>query len=229
MAAVVAFDLDDTLFSEWEYVRSGYRAVAREIAKTTGADAATLARMMMEHRPLGFEAVLDYIKDMPGADRFSVDSMVETYRAHTPLIPLRPGAREMLTTLKDQGATLVLITDGSTRHQRAKFHALGLDGLFAPEAILISEETGGDKRTPVPWALTRRLFGRPGTHFFYVGDNLSKDFRLANMAGWTTIMLRDAAGTNVFPQRPADWPAINRPSFTIDNLSEIINITKPCL
>lgn len=229
MPAIVAFDLDDTLYKEWDYVRSGYRAVAERIAGATGADAARLAEMMMRHRPLGFESVISYIKGMPGAEIFTVASMIDIYRSHTPRIELLPEARDTLRTLSEAGAGLMLITDGSTRHQRAKIKALGLEEFFEPGAILISEESGGDKTSPVPWKMAADIYGKPDTRFFYVGDNLSKDFLLPAMSGWTTIMLRDTDGTNVFPQQPGAWPAANRPMITIDRLSELKNIILPCL
>lgn len=229
MPAVVAFDLDDTLFSEWDYIRSGYRAVAKAVADATGADADELARIMTTYRPKGFEAVLHETAWLPGADRFTVEGMIEMYRAHTPEIGLRHDARETLETLRNAGASLILITDGSTRHQRTKLKALGLEEFFTGDRILVSEETGGDKTTDVPWRLVRERFGSPGTRFFYVGDNLSKDFRLPNLAGWTTIMLRDTENNNVFPQEPRVWPAENRPQYTIDSLSNLNNILLPCL
>lgn len=219
---VVAFDLDDTLYTEMDYVRSGYRTVAKAMAKATGADADELFRLILANRPLGFEAALDRIKGLPGEELFSIDSMVEMYRAHTPDIDLRPGARATLKALRDRGDILVLITDGSTRHQRAKIKALGLEEFFAPEAILISEETGGDKTTLVPWQLTEERFGAPGTRFTYVGDNLSKDFLLPNTRGWETVMLRDSSRTNVFPQFSPSWPAQYRPNKTIDCLTTLI-------
>lgn len=229
MATVVAFDLDDTLYAEWDYVRSGYRAVASEIAAATGADAQFLADMMMEYRPRGFEAVLSHIAGMPGSERFTVDSMIESYRAHTPDICLRADACDTIRALAAAGATPVLITDGSTRHQRAKIKALGLDTVFDPGNILISEETGGDKTTPVPWHLVRCLYGAPGSRFFYVGDNISKDFYYPNLGGWTSIMLRDASGNNVFPQQVREWEAAKRPMITIDSLADLKKIILPCL
>ncbi len=217
---LIAFDLDDTLYKEMTYVASGYRTVARELAEATGADADTLFKIISDNRPLGFEAALEYLRDYPGVEKFSVDSMIESYRAHVPDISLQPHAEDTLRRLKEQGATLVLITDGSTRHQRAKIRALGLERFFAPEAILISEETGGDKTTDVPWTIAETRFGC--NRFVYVGDNLSKDFRLPNMRGWRTVMLRDTDGTNVFPQQPDNWAAENRPSLTIDSLKHLI-------
>ena len=222
MNAVVAFDLDDTLFSEWEYVDSGYHAVARALAETTGADAKELFGIIRRGRPLGFEAALEHLKGATGIEQFTIDSMVETYRAHFPDIHLRDGAETCLAELQARGAKLVLITDGSTRHQRTKFKALGLERFFGDDAILVSEETGGDKTTEVPWRLVEERFGTPGTRFFYVGDNMSKDFLLPARHGWTTVMLLDKRGTNVFPQEPTAWGAGHAAMLTIDSLPAIL-------
>lgn len=217
--SVVAFDLDDTLYKEMDYVASGYRTVAQTLADATGADAATLFDIISTHRPLGFEAALEHIAGMPGADTFTIESMVETYRAHRPDINLYGDAEATLSRLRDAGVRLVLITDGSTRHQRAKIKALGLDRFFEADDILISEETGGDKTTLIPWQIVERRY--PGARRTYVGDNLSKDFRLPNLRGWRTVMLRDPDGRNVFPQRPADWPAENLPQTTVDTIAAL--------
>ncbi|MCM1068186.1 MAG: HAD hydrolase-like protein [Muribaculaceae bacterium] len=218
MRTVYAFDLDDTLYREMDYVHSGYRTVAQAIAQATGADADTIFHTICTNRPLGFEAALMAVKDFPGADTYSVDDLVEIYRAHRPDIALYHGARSTLEALKARGATLALITDGSTRHQRAKIEALGIADLF--DSILISQETGGDKTTDIPWQTVETLYG-PARRY-YIGDNLSKDFRLPNLRGWHTVMLRDRRGLNVFPQRPADWPPQNRPHTTIDNLESLL-------
>ncbi len=214
-----AFDLDDTLYKEMTYVASGCRTVARALADATGADSDMLFRTIMAHRPKGFEAALQAVAGMPGADTYTVDDLVEIYRAHRPDIELLPGARELLERLRAQGHTLMLITDGSTRHQRAKIEALGLMHYFRPDDILISEETGGDKTTPVPWTIAEQRY--PGMTRTYIGDNLSKDFHLPRLRGWNTIMLRDRDGANVFPQHPADWPADHLPHTTIDTLTDI--------
>lgn len=216
---IVAFDLDDTLYKEMDYVASGYRTVARALAATTGADAATLFDIISRHRPLGFEAALDHIAGMPGAEAFTVEGMIEIYRAHVPDIAHHGDAEATLESLKAHGVRLVLITDGSTRHQRAKIKALGLERYFAPDDILISEETGGDKTTDVPWNIVEARY--KGARRVYVGDNLSKDFRLPTLRGWHTVMLRDPDHRNVFPQNPADWPPENRPQTTVDTLLDI--------
>lgn len=213
----IAFDLDDTLYKEMHYVASGYRAVARELADATGADAEALAALIMRHRPVGFEHALEAIATSPSAGRFSVESMIETYRAHKPQIALSSGASEMLGELHRRGVPMVLITDGSTRHQRAKIEALGLYEYF--DHILISEETGGDKTTDVPWKLMEEYY--PGSRLIYLGDNLSKDFRIPNGRGWLTAMLADYRGENVFAQRFEKWPAANLPRIVLHSLAQV--------
>jgi len=220
---VFAFDLDDTLYTEMDFVRSGYRAVARELERSSSLDAENYYKGISARRPRGFEWALEQYKHHGGSDsRMSVDSMIEIYRAHKPQISLREGAREALEALKRAGHTLVLITDGSTRHQRSKIEALDIEKYF--DDILISEETGGDKTTDTPWSRVEQNNRLPGQRFVYIGDNMSKDFRLPGMRGWRTVMMRDRTGANVFPQNIADHPGEYRPQVVADDYSTLLNL-----
>lgn len=229
--ATVCFDLDDTLYQEMDFVRSGYRAVASYLRQSTGCDAQTeqtLYNLICAHRPSGFEAALDHLsgrgfKALPG-----VDDLIEVYRGHSPDISLFPGANEALASLQASGHRLVLITDGSTRHQRSKIAALGLERFFAPADILISEETHGDKTTEVPWqtidGLGTERTDRYPAPFYYVGDNLMKDFYLPARRGWTTIMKRDVESGNVFRQDPSAWDSEHLAHVAIDNFSTLTKL-----
>ena len=219
---LIAFDLDDTLFKERDYLRSGHRVLAGKLAGESGADESVLFRLITENHPRGIEAALAYLAERGTPSSFSVDELVEAYRAHTPDISLDADTERTLQELKRLGHRLVLITDGSTRHQRAKLHALGLDRFIEPGAVLISEETGGDKHTPLPFTIAEERFGKETARRIYVGDNLSKDFRWPNQRGWTSVMLADHNGINVFPQQPSQWPGEYRPSVCIDNISRIL-------
>lgn len=216
---MIAFDLDDTLFKEMSFVASGYRAVADAVAVATGADADALFDIICRNRPLGYEAVIEYVEGRPGAESISVGALVEIYNSHTPDIRLNRDVEETLEALKAARHTLVLITDGTSGRQRSKIRALGLERFFGPEAILISGETGGDKTSEVPWTAAEKLDDGRGR--IYVGDNPAKDFRLPNRRGWVTVMLRDRTGENVHAQNPLDFPPENRPRLTIDRLSDL--------
>lgn len=228
--ATVCFDLDDTLFREMDFVRSGYRATALFLCNQTGCGvdmAPRLYDVICANRPRGFEAAISMLEFQGYENVPTVDELIEVYRGHSPEISLYAGAEAALKELLRGGHRLVLITDGSTRHQRSKIHALGLERYFLPEDILISEETGGDKTTTVPWGLVDGLNDnrteRYPAPFYYIGDNLSKDFYEANLRGWTTIMKRDVDGGNVFAQQPSQWSATHRARVSIDSFT---NLTK---
>lgn len=211
---VYAFDLDDTLYTEMDFVHSGYRVVAGELAQGSDLDATSYFEGISKRRPVGFEWALDQYLQHGGKDvEMSVDKMIEIYRGHKPDIKLRPGIRQLLEKLQSDGHTLVLITDGSTRHQRSKIRALDIEKYF--DKILISEETGGDKTTDIPWELVEKTYGAPGQRFVYIGDNMKKDFLRPGLRGWLTVMSLDTAGVNVFPQKISDWPPQNRPKYVV--------------
>ena len=101
--SLIAFDLDDTLYKERDFLRSGHRVLARILAEATGEDACELFALISGNHPRGIEAALAALAakchDMP----FTVDALVEIYRNHTPDIQLSPGIEALLTRLKAAG------------------------------------------------------------------------------------------------------------------------------
>lgn len=211
--AAVAFDLDDTLYLESDYVRECLRNVA---AHTPDAPRG-LAAMHGRRNP--FEALTEAFP----ACGLTLDDFLRIYRSTAPYsLPLRTDALALLSRLKEAGVPLYLITDGRPAGQRNKIAALGLERFFRPENIIISGETGFDKTTFVPFALARLREKQP-RRWLYAGDNPAKDFHWPNLLGWHTAMLRHPEGTTVHPQSlPAD-PAF-APQHTVDDLTLVAEI-----
>lgn len=209
---VVLFDLDDTLYYERDYQRSGWRAVAEEAGRRGLIDAEAAYRMMCQ-APDAFDALHDAFPS------YSVADMLTVYRGHMPAISLRPTAREVMSRLRAEGMPLGIITDGRSAGQRNKISALGLDAVV--DYIGISEEIGADKYSALPFELPMRQFGenRP---YVYVGDNPAKDFLIPGAMGWHTVMLAEGkAGSNVHPQNLDEWPDDCLPEFIIEDLQEL--------
>ncbi|MGN0224384.1 MAG: HAD family hydrolase [Muribaculaceae bacterium] len=209
--SIIAFDLDDTLYSE----RAEYAAQClHHVAQHLGLDAATECAMIHSRNP--------YDTLTQAGVSVSLDRFKELYRS-TELHPmqLRSDAAHLLRTLRTDypEVPLYLITDGDSRRQRAKIAALGLQDYFADSHIIISEEIGHDKHSPMPFVHAMARENR-ADGWVYVGDNIRKDFHHPNRLGWTTIMLVDD-GSNVHPQS-VDVPADFRPQFTIKSLTEIL-------
>lgn len=186
-----AFDLDDTLYKEIDFVHSGFRAVAEEFPAALHEE---VYRALIDARRTAPGRVFDVASARFGSEVTSAQ-MLSAYRNHVPSIRLAEGAADLIRSLKDQGTQLALVTDGRSLTQRNKINALGLEGAF--DAIVISEEIGSSKPSTDNFvaAASQRHFA----HSYYLADNPSKDFTGPNSLGWTTLMLLDD-GRNIHPQ-----------------------------
>ena len=126
----VIFDLDDTLYSEKEYVRSGYKAVSDYLG---GGYEAKLWGFFQAGKP----AIDELLKEL-GRQNEKAEAL-EAYRSHKPDIHLYPGVAEMIEELKARGIKIGLITDGRPEGQRNKLEALGLD----VDDVIVTDELGG--------------------------------------------------------------------------------------
>ncbi len=222
MPALIAFDLDDTLYRERDYVASGQRAVAEAIAPYAGTEPGVLEKIMQTSDD-AFEALEQAITPTAAKTMFPVSRMVEIYRFHKPSISPDAGVTQVLEALVRRGNRLAVITDGNAVRQHAKISALGLDRFFPPENVIIGTDSSSDKNTPVPFAAAEAL--APGLRHIYVGDNTAKDFHWPNIRGWLTIMLRDSRRLNIHPQNPSGVPPACRPAMTVDSVSALIQLT----
>jgi len=215
---VVVFDLDDTLFKEIDFLRSAFREIAEKLAGTPD-DAEKLFSEMLASRDRG-ENVFEKLSASFGVP---VAELLARYRSHIPAtLPLAPDAFGVLEKLRKAGCVLGVLTDGRSKTQRAKIHALGLDAFFAKENVIVSEEFGSEKPARANYEFFMKKF--PNAEFFYVGDNPAKDFIAPNALGWTTVCLLDANGENVHAQDFFAVPANALPQKKIQMLSEFLAI-----
>lgn len=211
---VVVFDLDDTLYKERDFVFSALKAVSEALSCPDMRD--SLERAFLN----GLNPISEALRLSP--DSMTESELVEVYRFHRPELTLPDESRRVLDDLISHGIRLALVTDGRSRTQRAKIEALGLTRYFNPEMIFISEEAGADKTSPVSFRRIVRNWPE-AKKFCYVGDNPAKDFKVPNVLGWTSIMLRDTDGCNIHPQT-GDFPALYRPGVEIDSLQDLSEI-----
>jgi putative hydrolase of the HAD superfamily len=89
----VIFDLDDTLYREHDYVRSGFAAVSRHLA-----DDAVYPALLDEWERHGRGRVFDAVVARFGI-AVEVAELVSVYREHEPELALYPDAERALTRL----------------------------------------------------------------------------------------------------------------------------------
>lgn len=212
----LVLDLDDTLYLERDYVRSGFIQVGEHLRRQHGyPDFADRAWALFEqgHRNTVFDAVLrDYGLD--GIVR--VTDLVREYRAHVPDIRLCADAERFLERLGG-GRPIGMITDGPVASQSAKVTALGLASRF--DHIIMSDSFGIEHRKPDPLPFTRieeLLVGDP-TEFTYIADNPGKDFLTPRRRGWHSIRIRRPLGEYAARPMEGEYAA----HAVIESLDEI--------
>ena len=182
------FDLDDTLFLERDYIRSGFEAVGHWAARwlhLSGFAERCWTEFDEGRRGNIFDAALQ--QGGWEAKPELIAAMVAIYRTHTPSIELLPDARDALKDLKAV-CPIAVITDGPVVSQSRKAEALGIDSIASP--VILTELMGSDYRKPHPRAFEQiaRDFG--GRTFVYIADNPLKDFKAPRNLGWKTIRIR---------------------------------------
>lgn len=212
MKAVI-FDLDDTLYAESSYMRSGFAAVAAHLADKLGVDSDRLRRRMVGlEREHGRGKVFDTVLSEHGAhSQIRVRSLVLLYRTHRPDIALFPGARELLLRLRAAGLRVGLITDGQATMQRNKIAGLGIADLF--DAVVCCDELGADcwKPSRVPFEVALELLGVAPAHATFVGNDPARDFEAPRALGMRTVQLRhpEAVARDVSPYADVVTESLN--------------------
>jgi putative hydrolase of the HAD superfamily len=200
----VVFDLDDTLYPEEAYVRSGFRAAAQAAARLYGVPAAEAYRELEQFFREGvrgdtFDRWL-YVRGITA----DVNQLVAAYRDHTPTLEPFPEAPDLLARLRGQGYTLGMLSDGEPAIQYGKLDALGLRDAF--DATLVSGELGRDAWKPSPRGLVTLLerLGVDPAEAVYVSDNPAKDFKAAREAEMRSIRVRREGGiySHLEPKSP---------------------------
>ena len=203
---MLVFDLDDTLYQERDFVRSGFLRVAESISPERAQP--TADRLLQWFDDGVANPFAQLIAE--SASELTLEALVRTYREHLPDIRLAKETRRFLQQAKDAGSPIGLITDGRSVTQRNKVRALGLVSLV--DYLVVSEEVGSSKPSPQNYRLIESRF--PGRSCVYIGDNLAKDFIAPNRLGWTTIGVRDR-GFNIHPQDPTSTPEPHLPDLWV--------------
>ena len=226
MKKAVIFDLDDTLISEDEYIRSGFAAVSRFLRDMYGWDERMTARQLydlyLEDPKNVFNRLLS-AHDIRYKDN-EILELVEVYREHTPNVHFYPDVKPAFYSLKDKGIKLGLLSDGYAVTQRKKLTVLGVNGKKMFDKIIITDELGRDywKPDPRPFILMKEAFLADWSDMVYVGDNPEKDFFIGRDFPIATVrILRENSVYENSPYREG-----YRETARLNSLNDIMKIVK---
>ncbi len=207
MRLAVLFDLDGTLVARDAAAERWLRAA---LARSGTVDEARVARLLAldghgyADRNLFAQALYEAL---PGLEP-TPHAVLERFRAEMARDTRAvPGAHELLQELERE-ARVAILTNGSTRTQRAKIAAAG----FASWPSFVSEELGVDKPDPQAFFAVCAALEVPPERCLYVGDDPERDVLGARAAGLDACWVRD--GRRWEHELPA-------PSFAVEQVTQL--------
>ena len=187
--------MDDTLYDEIDYCRSGFAATADYVVKTVEKAKhipsetvfnALWAEFMSGNTKTTFNSALDELAI--NYDIAFIKTLVGVYREHKPMITLPEDSRSVLDTLCHD-YRLGMVTDGFLPAQELKVDALGIEKYFDP--IIFTERLGREfwKPSPVGFEKILEKHKELAENCIYIADNAEKDFIAPNQLGMVTVQL----------------------------------------
>lgn len=217
----IVLDIDDTLYLERDYVRSGFDAVDRWVRHELGIqDFGQRAWESFEAGARGtiFDEVLTSC-GRPTHDAV-ITELVARYRTHCPSIGLSPDAHAALERWQ-HAVDLAAITDGHVSSQQAKARALDLERWVSP--VIYTADLGHGKAKPHPAAfeLVQEQLGVDGKRCVYLADNPAKDFAGPKSLGWRTVRVRRDLGLH------ADVDSGDDVDYEVTSLDQVDGLLTP--
>lgn len=155
---VIGFDLDGTLYDEYEFVFQAYRLVSKTIHEYMES-----YHQVIDQEEILHSLCLEWLKVGSSAPIFqtifakygfpeipneTIKKCVEAFRSVQFKLHLSRRAEDILNYLIAQDKVLFLVTDGNSDLQRRKIDALGLRRWFSDERIAISGNCGREAQKP---------------------------------------------------------------------------------
>lgn len=193
MIKAVVFDLDDTLISEMDYIKSGFNIIAHKIYSDYKVStpqeiySMLLKEFTVNHAKI-FNRTLERLEIQPAQNYIS--DLVHAYRNHKPNIEFLEDVLPTLIELKRRSIKIGIISDGYKETQHAKLETLNAYELF--DHIIVTDDLGRDFWKPNPHAfeMMKEKFNVEFNEMIYIGDNPEKDFYIGSIYQIRTIRIK---------------------------------------
>lgn len=206
---VIAFDLDDTLYNEIDYLISAFHFIANKLDK--------------QNHTKVFDKMFSLYKEKNDvflylSEKYNVakNLLINDYRDHFPDIKPFNNVIDLFTGIRNNNGQIAIITDGRKLTQINKIKSLGLYDLV--DKIIISEEIGTEKPNPLNYIAVEEFFNKK--QYTYIADNIKKDFVAPNSRGWMTIRLNNN-GKNIHFCETSSVENNFLPQYSINSFSEL--------
>ena len=206
------FDLDDTLYKESDYKKSGIEYVCKKIETIYNKNILKqILKADKDNKRIWQEACKILCIPLSTSEQFKW-----LYRLHDPKIELSSNASNVISILDNKLSKIAIFTEGRSLTQRLKLKKLKIDKL----KIYITEELNYGKKDEKSFKIIMQNL--PAEKYYYIGDNPKKDFLIPNKLGWETICIRGKK--NIHSQNIHNLQKKYLPKIWVNNIKDIIKI-----
>jgi putative hydrolase of the HAD superfamily len=212
---IIVLDLDDTLYDELSFVKSGFKIVSFWLYQNFSIPQEESFSFMIEElfqkgRGKIFDSLLEkysiYTKQ-------NLKKCISLYRKHKPDIKLYPEAEDFLERLKKY--PIYLVTDGNKTVQKNKIISLGLDKKV--KSYILTHCYGIKNAKPSPYCFLKICEKEKVSplEVVCIGDNPYKDFVNLKTFGFKTIRILKGQYKDIFLEEKFEA------EYRFNSLSEI--------
>lgn len=217
---LIIFDIDDTLYNEIDYVKSGYKVISRYIEKKYNKKDIykTLMSLFNTSSKNVFNRLFDKLNISYTKD--DIMHLVDLFRNHVPDIKMNKETINALIELR-KNYKLAIVSDGNYNTQKLKCDSLNLERYF--DEVILTDKYGKEywKPNKKAFEVLNSKFNISYENMFYVGDNPNKDFYIS-VYGINTIRLYNKKGIYYNDKYKDDI----KEKYCINNIVDIIDILK---
>lgn len=224
---IIVFDLDDTLYDEITFVKSGFFEVANYLEREFSLPQKQTFNFMIQRLNEGRGKIFDdTLLNFGLFSKKGVERCLSVYRKHQPYIQLDVEADNCLKRFSKY--PIYIVTDGNKLVQKNKLVALGLNDRV--KFSYITHRYGIRNAKPSPFCfqhICHRENVEPN-QVVYIGDNPNKDFVGIKPLGFKTVRLlkgnfKDFRKTPMFE---ADLEITSLRELTLEQINLIITDNK---
>ncbi|HSH65695.1 MAG TPA: HAD family hydrolase [Bacteroidia bacterium] len=201
---IVGFDVDGTLYDEFEFITQVYQPIAEKIASLSSNEMEEVKNVMLRKwlekgssYPFIFSETLVEMHVEENVQEELIEQALRIFRAFVPVISLSERMKWILTELKEN-YELFIVSDGSSQLQWNKIKSLKLENYVHKENIFISGDHGRDTEKPGLTSLRMLpVFSKEyhAQEVVFFGDRL-KDKQYAKNAGFYFIDINERGLAN---------------------------------
>lgn len=218
---ILVFDLDDTLYDELTYVKSGFKKVADFGENYFKVESNNSYKFMINYlNQNGRGHIFDaWLLKIGKFTKNNLRKCIQIYRSHEPIIKIFPESYKVLNMYYNK-YPIYMVTDGNKLVQQKKIHALKVDVFF--KKIFITHRFGINNCKPslTCFKKIKQIELSNWQEIVYVGDNPKKDFVNLNKVGAFTVRVKTGSHSSIISDKDYEAKKI------IDNLSFLPNILK---